>query len=209
MTAPGKIATRLRALSWVLRNLAIDLRYGASLAGDIKTRHRAAGAHNIVNSQYSVLPHIFADRIDEDDVLVDVGCGKGRVLNWWLSLGLHNRMVGIELNPDVAAATEKRLEKYDNVEIVNADATQAVPDDATLLYMYNPFDHDATQRFKANLEQRFRRRGITALYWKPEHVDVFRDDPRWETHMIGLSDIPDPRIGGTDALYAVVQLRPA
>jgi hypothetical protein len=156
-----------------------------------------------------VLPHIFADRIHDDDVLVDVGCGKGRVINWWLSLGLRNRIVGIELDPEVASATEKRLRKFDNVEIVNADATMAVPDEATLLYMYSPFDQGSMHRFKADLERRFRRRGITALYWNPEYVEVFRDDPQWATHMIGLHDVPDPRIGGTHARYAVLQLRPA
>lgn len=209
MISLGDIVTRVRKLGWVVRNVAIDLRYGGILAGDIKTRYRSAGAHNIVNSQYSVLPHIFADRIHADDVLVDVGCGKGRVINWWLSLGLRNRIVGIELDPEVASGTEKRLRRYDHVEIVNADATTAVPEEATLLYMYSPFDEGAMHRFKADMERRFRRRGITALYWNPEYLDVFHGDPQWATHMVGLHDVPDPRIGGTHARYAVLQLRPA
>jgi SAM-dependent methyltransferase len=208
VSAPGDIATRLRKLGWVVRNFATDLRYGRVLAGDIKTRYRSAGAHNVVNSQYSVLPHIFADRIGDDDVLVDVGCGKGRVINCWLSCGLRNRIVGIELDPEVAATTRKRLRRFRNVDIVNADATRAVPDDATLLYMYSPFDRGAMRRLKGDLERRFQRRGITALYWNPEYVDVFRDDPRWATNMIGLDDVDDPRIGGSHARFAVVELRP-
>jgi precorrin-6B methylase 2 len=75
--------------------------------------------------------HIFVGRIEPNDVLVDVGCGKGRVTNWWLSQGLRNRMVGIELDPDVASATEKRLRRFSNVTILNEDATAWMPDDAS------------------------------------------------------------------------------
>jgi SAM-dependent methyltransferase len=209
MSAADNISTRIKTLGWIARSLAIDLRFGGSLAGDIKTRHRGLGAHHIVNSPYAVFPHMFAGRIAEDDVLVDVGCGKGRLINWWLSRGLRNRIVGIEINPEVAAATARRLRKYDNVTILNADATVAVPDDATLLYMYNPFDGPATQRFKADMERRFGERGITALIWNPEHLEVFQDDPRWTTESVSLEDVGDPRIGGSHSYYVVVQLLPA
>jgi len=119
----------------------------------MSSRHPGAAA--VSNSPYSVLPHIFAGRIGPNDVLVDVGCGKGRVINWWVSQGLRNRMVGIELEPEVAAATARRLRRFPNVTIVNADATTAVPDDATLLYLYSPFDRPTMQRLKSDIEQRF------------------------------------------------------
>ncbi len=155
-----------------------------------------------------MLPHIFSGRVGPTDVLVDVGCGKGRVINWWLSRGLRNRMVGIEIEPDVAAATARRLRSYPNVTIVNADATTAVPDDATLLYLYSPFDQATMRRLKSDLEQRFATRGITALYWNPQFVDAFENDPRWTTELIELADLGDPRIAGTHRRYAVVQLPP-
>jgi hypothetical protein len=192
----------------ILRSLLLDLRYGGSLAGNVKTRHRAAGAYNVVNTPYSVLPHMFAGRIREGDVLVDVGCGKGRVLNWWLSRGLRNRLVGIEMNPEIAASTAKRLRRHDNVTVVSGDATTAIPDDATLLYLYNPFDGPTMQRFKSMLVERFRRRGITLLYWNTEALDVWRDDPRWDVDLVELDDVSDPRIGGTHDHYAVVSLAP-
>jgi hypothetical protein len=185
----------------------IDLRCGGSLAGTMSSRHPGAAA--VSNSPYSVLPHIFAGRIGPNDVLVDVGCGKGRVINWWVSQGLRNRMVGIELEPEVAAATARRLRRFPNVTIVNADATTAVPDDATLLYLYSPFDWPTMQRLKSDIEQRFAPRGITALYWNPYAADVFQDHPRWTVQIIELGDVGDPRIGGTHGRYAVVQLRPS
>ena len=208
MTAPRltRLTTKLKSLSWVIRSLILDLRYGGSLAGNIKTQHRAAGAYNIVNSPYSVLPHMFAGRIHEDDVLVDVGCGKGRVLNWWLSQGLRNRLVGIEMNPEVAAAAAKRLRRYTNVQVIAGDAIEAMPEDATLLYMYNPLDAPTTERFKAMLVERFGRRGITVIYWNTQWLDLWREDPDFEVDVVPLDDVADPRIGGTHGHYAVIRL---
>lgn len=202
-----QLARQLKAAPWILRSFLTDLRYGGLLSGGMKTQHRGLGAYNVVNSPYSVLPHIFAGRIGPSDVLVDVGCGKGRVINWWLSQGARNRIVGIEINPEVAAATAKRLRRYPNVTIVAGDATTAVPSDATLLYTYNPFDRPTMERFKAMLVERFAQRGITLLYWNAEHLDVFRGDPDWDVEIIALDDVPDPRIGGSHGYYAAVSLR--
>jgi methyltransferase family protein len=202
------ILTWLRALPWIARSLVLDLRFGASLVGNVSSRHRDAGGHNVANTPYSVLPHVFAGRIRAGEVLVDVGCGKGRVINWWLSQGLTNRIVGLEMDAEIAAATAKRLRRYSNVTIVNADATTAVPGDATLLYLYNPFDGAATERFKANLVARFGDRGITLLYWNAQYIEVFERDSRWRTHFVDLGEVGDPRIGGTHGRYAVVTLEP-
>ena len=149
------------------------------------------------------------ENLGPQDVLVDVGCGKGRVINWWLDQGLRNRMVGLEIDPAVASATARRLSAFGNVMIIHDDATTGVPDDATLLYMYNPFDRAATTRFKDNLARQFRGRGITALYWNPQWLEVFEGDPRWATQLIELTEVSDPRITEMDRTYAVVALRPA
>jgi SAM-dependent methyltransferase len=202
-----QVTRQLKAAPWILRSLLTDLRFGGLLTGGVKTQHRGLGAHNVVNSPYSVLPQIFAGRIGPSDVLVDVGCGKGRVINWWLSQGVRNRIVGIEINPEVAAATAKRLRRHPNVTIVPGDATIAIPSDATLVYMYSPFDGPAMERFKAMLVMRFAQRGITLLYWNAEYLDVFRGDPDWDVEIIALDDVPDPRIGGSHAYYAAVSLR--
>jgi SAM-dependent methyltransferase len=204
--APGQVTAKLRALPWVARNMAMDLRYGGLLSGTIKSRHR--GASNVANSQYSVLPPIFDGRIGPDDVLVDVGCGKGRVINWWLSRGLRNRIVGIELEPEVASATAKRLARFPNVTIVNEDAVEWLPDDATIVYMYSPFSRDVMARFKEHVAQRFAGKGLTMLYLNPAFVDVFEGDQRFATE---VSELPilDPRIEGRQRRLAVVRLAPA
>jgi SAM-dependent methyltransferase len=205
MTAPGPIRRRVKTGAWIARTVATDLRYGAILSGT--ARSRGAGAYAVANTPYSALPHIFAGRIRREDVLVDVGCGKGRVINWWLSRGLRNRIVGIEIDPGVASATRRRLRSFPNVTILNGDAATAVPDDATLLYLYNPFDRATTERFKANLAQRFAG-DVTVIYWNPHWVEVFEDDPRWAVQVMELPRVSDPRIAGAHRRYAAIMLQP-
>jgi hypothetical protein len=165
LTAAAQIADRVRGLKWAARNLAMDLRFGGSLAGTLPAR--APGTADVVNSQYSVLPYVFADRVRSRDVLVDVGCGKARVINWWLSEGLRNRMIGIEHNSEVASATARRLRRFGNVTIVNEDATSWMPDDATIGYMYSPFGLEIMGRFKQRIAERDTGRRFELLYWNP------------------------------------------
>ncbi len=73
-------------------------------------------------------------------MLVDIGCGKGRVINFWLHQGLTNRLIGLELDPDVATAAQQRLAPYRNVQIIVGDAIENLPTDGTLFYLYNPFE---------------------------------------------------------------------
>ena len=58
------------------------------------------------SAHYGYLGKLFSNEnvpIRPDDVLVDVGSGKGRVLNFWLQKGLRNRIVGIEIDERWAA----------------------------------------------------------------------------------------------------------
>src|SRR5262249_50191029 len=88
----------------------VDLRFGGricrtNLDGAVYTD----GRHTMVHSHYHVLKDIFAQvPICERDVLVDVGCGEGRVINFWLSRGLKNSIVGIEFVHNVAHRAKTR-----------------------------------------------------------------------------------------------------
>ena len=87
--------------------------------------------------------------VEESDVLVDVGCGKGRVIISGLGRGFTNRIVGLELDEDVAAATRKRLTSYPNVTVLTGDAVENLPEDGTLFYLFNSFEQPIVTRFKA------------------------------------------------------------
>jgi SAM-dependent methyltransferase len=172
----------------LLRNAAVDLRFGKFLGGTIRTRYGHLGAFHVANSDYDDLPVLFGvAEITPDDVLVDVGCGKGRVINWLLIHHSANQIVGIELDPDVCSTTAKRLRRFPNVEIVCGDATAMLPEEGTLFYLFNPFDERMLRRFAAAFlagvgEAKTRR----IVYYNCRFGNVFRDDPHFVVEEIDL-----------------------
>ena len=122
-----------------------------SCAGAAQTPYRDLGAYGTSSADYVQLRKIFSTengiRISPDDVLVDVGCGKGRVLNHWLEMGLDNRLVGVELDRDVAAFAARRLGRFPNVEVVCGDAIEELPRDGTVFFLFNPFNRGTLSRF--------------------------------------------------------------
>ena len=119
-----------------------------------------------------VLEHVFAlEPIKPDDVLCDVGCGDGRVIAWWLSQGLQNRIIGLELDPSTALSTSHRFERYSNVRILHCDATHMLPV-ATVFYLYNPFTGDMMRRFA---DQIMRQPHAKVIYYNHTAVEAFED----------------------------------
>lgn len=94
---------RFRTRLWVFRhklglalafNVLLDRRYGGWSGGSRPSSHADIGANLFGSVHYYELPRIFNARnglqITPADVLVDIGCGKGRVINWWLGRGLRS-----------------------------------------------------------------------------------------------------------------------
>src|SRR5688572_19680524 len=77
---------------------AIDLAFGGKRCRtDLNENIYSDGRHTMVHTDYHVLRDIFARvPFKPDDVLVDIGCGEGRVINFWLSRRVKNPIIGIE-----------------------------------------------------------------------------------------------------------------
>jgi SAM-dependent methyltransferase len=194
----GRPGTAARALK-LLRNAQMDLRFGGFLGGSIATRHADLGARDIQNSEYSDLPILFAAAgLGTDDVVVDVGCGKGRVLNWLLAHRRGCRLYGIELDRDVCARTARRLRRWPNVTILCGDATELLPADATVFYLFNPFDRTVMQRF-ADAVLALPPRPRRIVYYRAKDLDVFRDRPRFR-----VRELDDPRLNHPSAVVEVL-----
>jgi SAM-dependent methyltransferase len=164
-----------------LENFWWDIRFGGVAGPTRGSRYAHLGAHGVRNVSYRALAALFRHvTIEPGDVLVDVGCGRGRALNYWLREGLPNRLVGLEIDEEVAAGVRDRLKRYPNVEIVVGDAVEHIPEGASIFFMYSPFDATVMQRFKERLRQPPCDRTCRALlYYAPRHASVFRDDPAW------------------------------
>lgn len=186
------VALRTRGGLRPLRNLATDLRFGGWAGGTVRSPFAADGASRVQSTDYAALDRLFRRngiRMDPADVLVDVGCGRGRVINWWLSRGWTHRMVGLELVPEVADQTARRLRRHANVEIRRGDATALLPADGTFFYLYNPFDAGVMRRFAdAVLARAARPSAVRILYFNCLHLDVFVDDPRWRVQPLDTGE---------------------
>ena len=178
-----------------LQDLALDLRYGGPCGGRMRNPFADRGASPVQSTSYAALARLFgrnAIEIRADDVLVDVGCGPGRVISFWLSRGLRNRMIGLELVEPVAARARRRLGKFANVDIVAGDAVANLPPAGTFFYLYNPFDAAVLARFAERLlAVASRPRELRILYFNCRHLDVFRRDPRWRVRLLDTGE-PEP-----------------
>jgi SAM-dependent methyltransferase len=184
-----KLSTIIRRAPKIARNAVRDLRYGKPLGGTIRTKYAHLGANDVGNADYGDLGLLFAGvPVGPEDVIVDVGCGKGRSINWFLDRYPGNRIVGIELDPDICADTARRLRRHGNVTIVCGDATAMLPADGTVFYLFNPFDEPVMRRFaQAMLD---RGEPATIVYLNAKHAAAFEGEPRFTVSPIdppGLS----------------------
>lgn len=181
----------------ILRNFLLDIRYQRRfLGGTVPTKFKQLGAQETANSDYDALPQLFAHpaiwegkrKFSAENAIVDVGCGKGRVINWLLSQGFSGRIIGVELDPDIAQSTSARLRTYANVSIIQADVIQHMPADASVFYLYNPFDRAVIERFKQRVEQTYRDKRVAVIYYNSCHLDAFRGDSAWTIHPVQLEN---------------------
>ncbi len=79
--------------------------------------------------------------LSAEDVLLDVGCGKGRVVCFFAALPLR-KVIGIDMAPELVAAAREnahRCRARTPIEIVEGDAATYDIRDCTVIYLYNPF----------------------------------------------------------------------
>lgn len=164
-----------------IKDIGTDLRWGGRVLGKPRqTRLANKGAYNTEDTPYAVLAHAFGHAPPRpDDVIVDVGCGRGRVINYLLSLGLPNQIVGIELDPEVAADTQARLARHQNVRVILGDATACLPAEGTLFYLYNPFAEFVVRRLSAKLMSLPTLPRLRVIYYNCLHLGPFANDPDW------------------------------
>lgn len=116
-------------------------------------------------------------RLDGNDVFVDVGCGKGRVVccaaRWRL-----RRVVALELNPRLLQETNENAGRLrgrkTRVEPVGLTAEAYGFEDATVVYLYNPFNARITAAVVNRLRDSYmaQPRPLRIVYANPVHDDI-------------------------------------
>ncbi len=117
-------------------------------------------------------------------VLVDLGCGLGRVLLFASTLPFK-RIVGVELSKVLCQTAQENLKQFYVREkkiapewsVVNADVrTFSIPQDATVFYMANPFDALVVNTVLQNIETSIKesRRECYLAYANPQHEKLLQ-----------------------------------
>lgn len=182
----GEPVVGLRFLIWAGREQWHEQRLGIRTGGNAD--HSALGmrpdeCHEYEATSYSALAKVF-QRVGPvagtQEVLLDAGCGLGRVLVFAAMLP-YDQVIGFDLSPVLVEQAQR------NIEQVRARATcpriQAevagagdyrVPDAVTTVFCFNPFRGATMDAFldqvRASLQRR--PRSLRLVFVNPKHFDV-------------------------------------
>jgi SAM-dependent methyltransferase len=103
-------------------------------------------------------------QVGPDDVFIDLGCGMGRAVLLAARYPMK-RVIGVELSEDLTRIAQENVDNArehlaaGDVEVVQADVLEyELPDDVTIVYLYNPFTGEifarALEQILASLDRR-------------------------------------------------------
>lgn len=114
--------------------------------------------------------------IKESDLkLVDVGCGKGKVLCIWGKMFPQSKqLIGLEYSKELYEICIENLNRTGglNIQVFCCDALDdqiEFKNDFTIFYMFNPFEGPIIEQFIARLDNM----KAIIIYNNPVHADIF------------------------------------
>ena len=134
--------------------------------------------------------------VGPEDVFLDLGCGKGRVL-LHAARRPYRRVIGVELSEQFSVAARRNLAarrarlRCDDVEVVTADVLDyRIQDDVTVVYVYNAFTGATFDAVIAQLLASVDRRPrpVRVIYLNPREHDRLERTGRFR-----LVDAPSRR----------------
>jgi SAM-dependent methyltransferase len=173
---------RLRRMRRAVQGAWFDWRLGVETSRAAATPDHVGDRHGYEAADVWQLPKVLPrHEVGYDDVLVDVGAGKGRVLLFAIRYYPFRRVVGVEISPELAAVARENVrvltsDEQARVQVVEVEAaTWTVPDDATVFHLFNPFRGDTLRAFLAAVVRSQRRcpRIVRLVYTHgQQHDDV-------------------------------------
>ena len=120
-------------------------------------------------------------KLPPESVLVDFGCGKGRVLLLAVLRGLK-KSVGIEFSPELCSIARSNIEIVEkiigsrlDIRVVEGDVTDyEIEDDQNVFFLFNPFDDVVLEAVVKNIQKSLQRksREIAIIYYNPVHAHI-------------------------------------
>lgn len=177
-----KIGIFFRSRLYRLRAWFEDCRYGGrSINKPIPSKYKEIGAHPSQSTDYRCLDKIFKScPLGKDEILADIGCGEGRVLTYLYSRGHRGKLIGIELDEDVAATAKARTKKCKNIEVHCANVLEAseILSKVSAVYLFNPFNRTVMTEFVSVIEKSCKSR-VDLYYCNDVYRDVIDGRENW------------------------------
>ena len=139
-----------------IRNCLCDFRFGIHSGGSI------AGSLGKDYFRYSTVSYrdifLALTHLDicSDDIFVDIGCGKGRVICCAAKLGVQ-KSIGIELDENLVSCAKHNALKlrglHSPIDIFHVSAEDFDYDSITLFYMFNPFNGNILQTVLSKIHE--------------------------------------------------------
>ena len=173
-------APRRRPIIKSIISFYLDFRYGGKLLDKEKASpFLEKGSYHTQSIEYDELDRIFENVcIKPSDVILDLGCGRGRPFNYFLSKKFKGKLIGVELDQSIADFTAKRLKRYDNIMVFAGDALDYIEPQVTLYFLFNPFNEAIFREFICKIEEICNTTRV--VYFNSQHVDFILSRNGWK-----------------------------
>ncbi len=155
---------------------------------NIKTSGRDDTLSDLTNFPYEATPYLVLERllecnyISKKDLLIDFGCGKGRV-DFFFSSNTKCKSIGIEFSKILydRAIKNKESSNLNRVEFINTDAKDyQIPDDSTRFYFFNPFSIDVLKIILKRINESYKKtkREILLFFYYPskQYIELLNEE---------------------------------
>lgn len=160
----------------------IDRLRGLDLTKAVTVEELKLNAHDsrmYYASSPSIISVLRKLKIQPEDSIVDIGCGKGRAM-YYMHKFPFKSIGGVEISPSLTSICINNFKKlnYTNCFVYNVDACQFKEYDSyNYIYFYNPFSGQILEQCMKNIQESLLRnpRKIKIIYHNPVYDSVVQD----------------------------------
>ena len=145
------------------------------------------GGTGTQSSHYWILNRVFSHvTLRPTDTVLDVGCGKGRVLAFFLKKKVPSRLFGIEHNEEVGRIAAEWTARYEQVQVFIGDALTLDYEPYTVLTLARPFLPVTFMTFVEQLERTVTHPVTLVVWYDLQSKKLLKDRPGWAMQTSGM-----------------------
>lgn len=171
----------LRVTRKVIRkalNSYFDFRYSGSFIYMLRLLRTS------YHSGYDMVRDLFDHvSVHSNDVIVEIGCGMGRVIGLLAFIYPNNNIIGVERDDTVMIA-KKYFGKHKRIDIEQGDFKDRFPTQGTIFYLFSPSSGDLLFALKQHIDD-YRMSGtVVVATGALENIKHYYNDESWSVQVI-------------------------